>query len=149
MIDPAGISLLYKHVRSTSRSLLQYAGESYPWTRDAAGAEALTRLGQLIQQEQKDTARIIRFPQRSRVQPPHVEPFPVQFTGMNFLALDRMLALLVEHQERDVAELEADLRMTRDAEVRKLLEELLADKKQHLDTLREMKDQHVAETAMT
>jgi hypothetical protein len=140
MIDASVLPILFEQLRRTGRSLLQYAGESYPWVRDAAGLGTLTAIQHMISQEQQASAAIIKYLRRSHVPPPHLGPYPMEFTNFNFLAVHRLLELLVEHQAKDVAALEADLRRVHDPEARRLLQHLFEVKKRHLESLREMTD---------
>jgi rubrerythrin len=138
-MDAASASILFKHFGRTGRSLLQYAHDSYPWIKDASGLETLQQLAQMTREEQQDTAVIVRFLLRRRTPPPPLASYPAHFTNFNFLSVDRMLELLAEHQQEDVAELEKDLTAVRDPEARRLLQQLLEGKRRHLQALSEMR----------
>jgi hypothetical protein len=138
MIDTDTVPILFEQIRRTGRSLLQYAGESYPWVRDSAGLGTLTSIQHMIGEEQQASTPIIKYLRRYHVPPPHLGPYPMQFTNFNFLAVRRLLELLVEHQDEDVTALEANLRPVHDGEARRLLQHLFEVKKRHLESLREM-----------
>jgi hypothetical protein len=135
------LSTLFKHVRRTGRSLLQYAAESYPWVKDTNGLARLATLQKMILEEQQATGVIIKFLMRRHVTPPHQDPYPMHFTYYNFLAVDRLLQLIAEDQARDVTEMEADLRAVKDPDAKQLLQNLLEAKRCHLEALQKMKDQ--------
>jgi hypothetical protein len=149
MIDATAIAILNRHIRRTGRSLLQYAGESYPWVKDSSGLEMLRKLQAMIQEEQQDTAALIKFLVKQHVTPPYLGSYPIHFTNFNFLAVDRMLALLTEHEEQDVEELEKDLRNIKAPDVRRLLEPMLNHKEHHLDNMREMRVQATSPASVT
>jgi hypothetical protein len=138
MTELGTVATLFRHVRRTGRSLLQYAGESYPWVRDSSEASTLTTLQQMIREEQQAAAAIAKFLMRNHIAPPHFDAYPMEFTNFNFLAVDRLRVLLAEHQARDVADLETDLKGIKDADAKRLLQNLLEIKRRHLDTLRSM-----------
>ncbi len=138
MTDRGLIGVLFDEICRGGRSLLQYAGESYPWARDAAGVGHLTALEHMIRAEQEATAALIKYLQRRHIAPPHLSAYPVHFTNFNFLDVDRLLVLLVEHQGQDVAALEADLRRVDEPEARRLLQHQLEVKRRHLESLQKL-----------
>ena len=142
MIDLASIRAVQKHIRRTGRSLLQYVHESFPWTRDSADVEVVSQLDQMLRDEQKAVAALTRFLIKERVTPTHLGPYPMHFTNFNFLALDRLLELLVEHHGQDITDLQADLARLPDSPARPLLAELLAAKKRHLDSIKQLSEKY-------
>jgi hypothetical protein len=138
MTDVATLALLFKHVRRTGSSLLQYAHDAYPWAPGGAGMGILESLRHMLRHEHRACAAIVKHLQRQHVPPPHFNPFPMEFTNFNYLAVDRLLSLLAEHQGRDIAELEADVRAVKDAEAKKFLQHLLDVKRENVEALARM-----------
>src|SRR5512134_2919209 len=97
MIDVANIRAVQNHIRRTGRSLLQYVHESFPWMRSTADVEVVSQLEEMLGEEQKTVAALTRLLVKARITPTHLGPYPMYFTNFNFLALDRLLELLVEH----------------------------------------------------
>jgi hypothetical protein len=138
MTDLGTVPILFEHLRRTGRSLLHYAGESYPWVRDAAGLGTLTAIQHMIGEEQQASAVIIKHLYRNHIAPPHLGTYPMEFTNFNFLAVNRMLDLAIQHQEQDVTALATDLRKVHDTESHRLLQHLFEVKARHLETLRKL-----------
>lgn len=136
MIDAPTAALLQKILRRESRSLLQYVSEAFPWAT-AEEREALANLQQLIADEKAVSAELARFLLRQRVGLPHLGTYP-DFTAVNFVSLDFLLPMLVDHQAKAIAVLERDLASVKDPEARALVEKLLTMKRQHLETLKSM-----------
>jgi hypothetical protein len=127
-------TLLVNLVRREQRTFLQYVRDSFPWVaRDAEGA--LARLHAMAEAEAKAVTRLGRWLQRRRVPVPPPEPYPMDFTDWNFVALDALRPRLAEEQRKDVAALEHDLAAVTDAEARALVEQLLGVKRSHLHAL--------------
>jgi hypothetical protein len=134
VIDTPTYNRLQDIIRREGRSLLQYAVESFPWTNsDADGRPAA--LKQLALDEADAAAGLARLLLRHRLSPPYLGAYPMAFTSFNYLALDRLLALLAEHQRRGITQLEADLAGLRDPEVRDAVRHLLEVKKANLKKL--------------
>ena len=72
---------------------------------------------------------------RHRLSPPYLGAYPMAFTSFNYLAIDRLLALLAEHQRREIGLLEADLRELTDDESRGVVRHLLELKTANLKKL--------------
>lgn len=134
MIDA---QLIQDVIRRESRSLLQYVGDAFPWTT-VAEEEALGRLQTLIRAEGAAIAGLARFLFRHHDSPLPSGMYPSDFTTLNFVSLDHLLPLLIAHEERSIADLEAALPSAHDPESRKLLESFLALQRDHLKTLREL-----------
>src|SRR5262245_66178841 len=89
----------------------------------------------MVQAEREGAAALSRFLQKNRLTPPYLGAYPSYFTSYNYLALERVVALLVEHQKSDIAALEDDLAGIHDAECRKQVQQLVETKKSHLKQL--------------
>ena len=134
VIDAQTYSRLQDIIRREGRSLLQYAVESCPWTNSGADARPAVLL-QAAQDEAEAGAELARLLARHRLTPPWLGAYPMAFTSFNYLALDRLVPLLVQHQLRGVAALEADLKQLDDKEVRDLVRHLLTVKQATLTKL--------------
>jgi hypothetical protein len=134
VIDGQTYSRLQDIIRREGRSLLQYAVDSFPWTSGNEG-EAMACLHELAREEAEATTSLARYLVKHRLTPPWLGAYPMAFTSFNFLALDRLLPLLVEHQRRGIADLEVDVRQVEDHEARTHLQHLLEVKRQNLKRL--------------
>ncbi len=136
-MDAATAAMLQGLVRKEGRSLLQYVGESFPWTT-AKNHQALPRLSEIVKEEQDGAAAIVRFLLKHRVRPPYLGAYPMSFTTINYTSLDYLLPFLVDFEKRRIAEMEHDLSQAQDAEAKGLLVSLLEMKRRHLQALGEM-----------
>ena len=137
MIDGQAYELLQDVIRREGRSFLQYAGESFPWSTDKDRA-AVDRLMALVKEEREGAACLSRFLFKHRLTPPYLGPYPSYFTSYNYLSLDKLLPLLVLHQNRSIEALQRDLAELRDGEARKQVQQALALKQRHLKMLEEL-----------
>lgn len=135
MIDRTQILLLQEIAHRESRSFLQYIEDSFPWT-EAAEQPTLTLLRQLIREEQGGTVGLLRLLHRRHLAPPYLGSYPEPFTALNYMALDYLLPLLVEHQRKGVADLERDLGRLTDAEAVAEVRKILETKRRHLHALK-------------
>jgi hypothetical protein len=137
MIDSRTHQLLQDIVRRESRSLLQYVSESFPWTTREEVA-ALGKLQTLIKEEREAAAALGRFLLKKRLTPPYLGAYPMSFTTINYVSLEHLMPLLIEHQSAAIGELESDRQQVKDPEARGMLDNLLAMKQRHLKVLEEM-----------
>jgi len=133
-MDARTQTLLQDLFRREGRSLLQYLAESFPWTPSDRQA-AVRQLHQLAAQQRQSAVKLAHFLERHHVALPYLGAFPMDFTTINFIGLDFAVPLLVKDEQEAVAELERDLDQVTDAEARKLLQELLHEKRQLLKEL--------------
>jgi hypothetical protein len=133
VIDARTVALVQDVIRHEGRSFLQYVREAYPWTTPA-GRELLSKLQQLTDEERDGAAALSDFLRRQREAPGYLGPYPMSFTRMNFVSLDRLLPLLVEEQRRGVARLETGLNGAQ-GEARGEIQAVLERKRRHLETL--------------
>lgn len=121
-------------LRRESRTFLQYIREAFPWAKakdDAtrlavlsaaqADAEAVTRLGHLMQ--------------KKHLPMPALGAFPTAFTESNFVAVSFLVPKLIAKQRQAIDELAGRVPSVDDADIRELLEGLLAQKRRHLSDL--------------
>jgi len=132
--DAASQGLLQAVLRRESLSLLQYIRDAFPWT--AVGEEeAWARLRQVVGEDGQAVAELGRFLAGRRIPLPYIGQFPVDFTSINFVALDWIVQRLAEAQRQEVAALEADVARAADPEARAALGRLLDVKRRHLPVL--------------
>jgi hypothetical protein len=134
VIDRDTYRYLQDVIRREGRSFLQYAGESFPWSTSEEKFKA-AQLKQIVFEERDGAAALSRYLVKHRLTPPYLGAYPSYFTSYNYLSLDRLLPLLVEHQKLGVAGLEADLTALNDGDTRKQVEAIVAMKKRHLQVL--------------
>lgn len=134
MIDPATTRIVQALIRLTSRSLLQYVIESFPWTPSSDSA-VLTELQRLAQAEMAQVGQLSRFLLRQHQPSPHLSPYSESFTSYNYLAVSRLLGLLLQEQTRDISQVEQFLTKLPEGEARRLAQQLLAVKKENLAAL--------------
>jgi hypothetical protein len=137
LIDREAYGLLQDVIRREGRSFLQYAGESYPWST-AKDQATVSKLKQLVAEEREGAAALSRFLIKHKLTPPYLGPYPPYFTSYNYLALDKLVPLLVVHQERTIEALSRDLEALKDGEARKEVQQALAMKKRHLQALQDL-----------
>jgi hypothetical protein len=133
-MDSTTTAILQGLVRKEGRSLLQYVGESFPWTT-AKNHHALPVLHEIIDEEQKATAAIVQYLVKNRVRPPYLGAYPMSFTTINYMALDFLLPLLKDFEKRRIAELEKSQILVVEEEPKHLVHSLIEMKKRHLTSL--------------
>jgi hypothetical protein len=133
VIDARAVALLQDVLRRESRSLLQYVREAFPWTTPQE-RELLDKLRQLTDEERDGATALSDFLRRHRETPGYLGAYPMSFTRLNFVSLDRLLPLLVEEQRRGAARLEKELPGVQ-GETRAEVQTVLDRKRRHLETL--------------
>jgi hypothetical protein len=136
VIDRPTYLRLQEIIRREGRSLLQYSGESFPWT-SVSDRDVVAKVQQLTDEERETLAVLARYLAKNRLAPPYLGAYPSYFTSYNFLALHRLLPLLIEHQKRGVEELQRDAAAL-NGETRQQVEPILEMKKRHLQTLEDL-----------
>ncbi len=134
MLDPITQTVLQEVFRRESRSLLNYASESYPWTSLERRA-TLDKLRQVIADERRATGELVRFLARRGAPLPYVGSYPTSFTSVNDIALDHLAGMLVSGQRQAITALERDVAAVTDPDAKALLERILTTKRTHLATL--------------
>ncbi|MCI0462971.1 MAG: hypothetical protein L0Z62_38990 [Gemmataceae bacterium] len=146
MIDAQTYNRLQDLIRREGRSLLQYAVESFPWT-NSSSVDVNARLQEMAAAETEATAALNRLLLRHRLTPPWLGPYPMPFTSYNFLALERLLPLLIEHQRTGVARVEADLKQITDSAARAAVQHLLEVIRRNLSELEALRPASAAATS--
>jgi hypothetical protein len=137
VIDAVAEELIQRQIARDGRSLLQYVGESAPYT-PARSEQAHVRIADMAREEQEAIARLIRFLHHHHVSPPVLGSFPSHFTTINFVALDFLLPALLKEQKFAALDLERALAGLPESETRHLLWGYLEMKRQHLHAFEEM-----------
>jgi len=125
-------------IRREGRSFLQYSGESFPWNVPEDGA-TVAQIRTLVDEEREGAATLSRYLARNRLTPPYLGAYPSYFTSYNYMSLDRLVPLLVQHQKRGVVDLEADVKAIEDEPTRHQVHGILEMKKRHLRELEAIK----------
>lgn len=143
MIDAASRALLLNLVRSEGRSLLQYVGESFPWTT-AEEKAALDRLQGIVEQEREALTRLVRFLARQRIAGTvPLGPYPMEFTNINYISLDHLLPMLVGSQRQRTQAVETQSKSISDPDCRQQIADYVAVIRGHLTALEELAQQPV------
>jgi hypothetical protein len=138
VIDAPTYSRLQNAIRREGRSLLQYADDSSPYADDAVGRRLIAEIQRLAARERDANTALGRLLVKHRLSPPWLGAYPSGFTSFNFLAVRRLLPLLADYQRRGLAELEADVAATANADARAALHHVLDEKKATLARLDEL-----------
>src|SRR5262249_34101012 len=123
-------ALLQDVIRREGRSLLQYVSESFPWTTPEERA-ALAARDTLVREERDAAAALARFLVKRRLTPPYLGAYPMSFTTINYVSLDHLLPLLVEHQRRGITAVEQDVAQLDDREARAQVQSVLDMNRRH------------------
>ncbi len=124
-------------VERERRTLLQFVADAYPWA-SASEEPALAKLRQVIDENQRAAVKLATLLERHHFAVPVPGPFPLSFTALFFVSLDFLKPHLIEHQRKDISQLEHDLARIHNQEVRKPVENLLEVKRRHLTILEEL-----------
>ena len=133
-MEPAQVALLQNLLRQESRSLLQYAAESYPWSK-AEGQGACDALRALAQAETAAVAKLGRWLAKQRVPLTFPGAYPLHFTTINFIAVQAMLPRLIADQQQRIVAVEKTAAAVSEEDGRALVQALLELKKSHLQQL--------------
>lgn len=122
------------------RSLLQYMGDAWPWT-SANEQEVREKLDELVVRQRKQIARLSQLLER-RDWAIDFGTYPTEYTDLHYVALDFLLARLVDNQKAVVAAIETAQRACgEEGPARDLLEQILADQRESLTELERLAKQ--------
>lgn len=140
MPDNASNELLNDLMARAYRSLLQYAGECWPWaSSDEAAEEQAVR--EMAAEQKSYVAGIVELLQ-SRDWSIFLGNYP-DFTALHYVSLDFLLGRLISDEEELLAEIEAGRHaLSGDPEAAGLVAELSSATMRHLAKLREMAAAH-------
>jgi hypothetical protein len=133
-MDAGSLSLLYRLASMGAYSLLQYVGQSFPWSGDKSllmRTQILTMAGE----ERDSAAQLVRILQKKHVPLRVKGGFPSHYTSGNFVSIDYLLPKLIAEHVKEVAEIERELPKVADEEARILAQAYLDMKRGHLQTL--------------
>jgi hypothetical protein len=128
---------LQKVLAREGQSLLQFVGESFPWTAFDEQA-LLAQVQKMIDDERRAAVALSNYMRRQRIPLPQHVPYPLHYTSWLFVSLDYLLPQLVEHQRKAVDDLKRDVETVQQPDARQPLENLLHVKQWHLTKLQEM-----------
>jgi hypothetical protein len=121
------------------RSLLQYVGESWPWTgADESGEKEV--IDRLVAEQRRSVGRMVEMLARRG----HIidyGAYPTAYTSLHFVALDYLLDRLYEEQKGIAAETDrlADYALAQvDPEATKILAEVRDEAARHLQELEKL-----------
>lgn len=120
------------------RSLLQYVGESWPWTSAQHGSEEQRTFFALVERQNEgiqllvdlllDRHVVLEFPQ-----------YPAAFTDLHYLALDFLAREVVKDETELIVDLERALpRFANDPEARTAVTSVLEEERKILTDLRQL-----------
>jgi hypothetical protein len=119
------------------RSLLQYTIESSVWTGSESGTPAERTIREMIDQQQTIVERIVRLLER-RGWPIDFGNY-ADFSGLNYVSLKFLLGRIIADEQELIATIErVQPQLREDPAARALAEDLLADEKARLKTLRDL-----------
>ncbi|MGF1578236.1 MAG: hypothetical protein ACFCD0_02610 [Gemmataceae bacterium] len=138
MISPRSAKVLQNQIQRSGRSLLQYTTESFPYTSSSRDSEVVKKFTEMAEEETKQNAALATFLRANRYAAPHFGAYPMHFTTMNYLGIDRLLVLIAEHQTEDIKHLEAAIQEVKESEAKAPLRNALAAKQAHLKAIEEL-----------
>src|SRR5437870_1176656 len=104
-MQPPRLQFVHALIRKEARSLLQYIGESYPWAA-ADRQDALRTILEMAKHEARQIEQLIRMCIKVKLGNPSLGAYPQSFMGINFMALDFLLPLLIDDHRKHIADLE-------------------------------------------
>jgi bacterioferritin (cytochrome b1) len=141
MSQQAIIGTLNRLMANQCYSLVNYLSDATPWTHP--GNEELTEATRSIVADHEHYSQRLAHAIEDRGGSPNAGSYPMTFSSLNDLALDYLLAKLIQNQqhaietnERCVAELEED------SQAQSLASEVLGSERAHLDILKEFLPQN-------
>jgi hypothetical protein len=146
MMDSLSVSVLKEILCREGRSLLQYVRDAFPWATAAEHAVP-AQITAMIDAEQAAAAALARLLLKHHISLPYVGPYPMNFADVNYVSLDHLVPMLVEHEKRAINHLERDLALLHDASARVEVQKILAIKEKHLKQMETLLSPKVAAAA--
>lgn len=135
MSDQASLQILSGLFNQVRYSLLQYIGESWPWTGKAEQARHDAFIG-LVRRQQFSAERLASLLVERRAVVPGSN-YPKDCSELHFVTLDFARKRLIENASVVVAGLKAATsKLADDAEALRLVEQLASDEEQTLESLK-------------
>ena len=123
--------------RRESLSFLQYVRQATPYA-SAIDRPMLERIREMAQAELAEIEMLVDYLDRSRVTLPHLGAFPSEFTNYNFVAIRKLIPLLVTDEARGLEALDRDVSCLIPGEARQRMEKLTEAKRMHLSDLQKL-----------
>lgn len=98
--------LLHRLFGRLYHSLLQYVGESWPWSPAQKETQEHAFLNELLQSQMEDVREMADFLVAHRV-PLFPDPYPMKFTDLQYLSLEHLVREVLADQQKLLEELEA------------------------------------------
>jgi hypothetical protein len=121
-------------IRRESRSLVQYATESFPWITEQEQL-ALAELRKIAGEESQAVAILGQFLLTRGRSLPYLGLYPMSFTSINYVSLEHLLPLLAEHGRQALAQMERDAPQIADVQARDMVSRYIELKRQHVKNL--------------
>ena len=139
MSDLAPSSALNDLLVRLNRSLLQYAGESWPWTdSEAAGEQAVVH--SLVERQQTHVRRLADL-LWDRYWNSDFGVYPAEYTDLHYVALDYLLTLLAASERDVLGEIERVLPLCAgDEEATRIVEDARNDQREIVEQLQRLAD---------
>ena len=137
MPERASSSVVNDVLVHLNRSLLQYAGESWPWSdSEAAGERAV--IESLVARQQTHVARIVDL-LLERYAGIDFGVYPTEYTDLHYVALDYLLTLLVAGEQDVLADIDRALPLCEgDEAAARILEDARADQREIVEQLQRL-----------
>jgi hypothetical protein len=140
-MDSKTAAILQDIIRRESRSLVQYVRDAFPWTTPEE-QQALAQFQAMVEEEQKCLADLSQFLTRRKQQLPYLGLYPNWFTTINYVSLEHLLPLLVNHARQNLTQLERDLAGLTDADAIEKVRQFVDVKRRHLQALEALAAAH-------
>lgn len=133
-------SLLNQLLINLCRSLLQYAGEAWPWIRLEDTWER-EKVEELVARQQRGIGRLAEL-LAERDWPVDFGSYPTEYSDLNYIALDYLIEQLIANEEALIADLEETIRTcAEDPEAVQLLNEILDEQRQIVAALKQLRQE--------
>lgn len=120
------------------RSLLQYVGESWPWTSTTSSAKG--QFDALVRREQQSVARLAALLNRRRWTI-DFGSYPTEYTDLHYCSLDYLIGQLIQSASENLASVTSLRdRVSDDAEAAALLNEVAIDQEKIVNELRAIRN---------
>ncbi|MEX0717318.1 MAG: ferritin-like domain-containing protein [Planctomycetaceae bacterium] len=137
MPDAASNAALNRVLIELGRSLLQYVGESWPWS-PSSDEDTQRRLDALVERQRAEAERVFNVLSR-REWNVDLGGYPTEYTDLHYLALHHLLRLLLESEARVLDEIERAAReCANDPPAAALLTEAAAEQRAIVTELRKL-----------
>ena len=147
MADSQHTAELNQLLGALARSLVQYVGECWPWTRVEAEDERRT-IDEIVERQQRQIAALADLIM-GRGTIAEFGTFPTEFTDLHYVALDYLLDQLIADERSLVAAIESAAgACSDDAEAADLLKQLLAEEQENAATLEKLATLRAAGSAV-